>query len=212
MQLGRHTANKTSVCLIQKEKSIMKKTNLITRIIALSLTIICIITLASLAHIAASAAVNNETDNSKVITLQEESDTENQLPDNLCISCDSLEEAIAVTGINIKLPEYIDSKIYAVKGQYIEVQYAIDENSTMTIRKSADETEYTDVDCDYIVQFETENGITVYGKWENDHNEYNKHGFAGAYFAIDDGTYSLSFDCILQVKDLSVIIDEICLS
>ncbi len=187
----------------------MKKTNLITRIIALSLTVICIVSVASLAQIASSAANEN---NSNVIALQDESSTVNQLPCSLCIRCDSLEEAMEMTGINIKLPEYSEAQIFAHNDQYIEVQYAIDDISTMTIRKSADETEYTNVDCDRIVEFETENGITVYGKWVDIHEELNHHGFVGAYFTTEDGTYSLSYDCLMSIMDLNTIIEDICLS
>lgn len=190
----------------------MKKAKLLSRIITLSLTTISIVSIASLSQIAPSAAVKNEADNSKVITLQDESSTANQLPGNLCIRCDTLEEAMEITGINIKLPEYSDPQIYALKDHYIEVQYAIDDISTMTIRKSADETEYTNVNCDYVVKFETENDITVYGKWVNNHEEYNYHGFVGAYFTTEDGTYSLSYDCLLSIMDLGSIVDEICLS
>ena len=190
----------------------MEKTSLLTRLIALSLTIICIASLASLAQIASSAAAKNEPELSSSVATLDESITDNQPPCNLCIRCDSLEEAMEMTGINIKLPEYSDAQIYALSGKYIEVQYAIDEYSTMTIRKSADETEYTNVDCDRIVKFETENDITVYGKWVDNHKEFNTHGFVGAYFTTEDGTYSLSYDCLMSIMDLGAIIDDICLS
>ena len=181
----------------------MKKSNLLTRIIALSLTVLCIASVASLAQFASSAAGTNN-DCTNVITLQDESE--------LRFRCDSLVEAMEITGINIKLPEYSDCQIFAVKDKYIEVQYAIDEYSTMTIRKSADDTEYTNVDCDKLVKFETENDITVYGKWVDNHKELNHHGFVGAYFTTEDGTYSLSYDCLMSIMDLNTIIDDICLS
>ena len=185
----------------------MERTNLLTKIIALSLTILSIVSIASIAQLGPSAAsINN--DCSSIIALQDESSAGNAL----CFRCDSLEEAMELTGINIKLPEYSDAQIFAYKGQYIEVQYAIDEYSTMTIRKSADETEYTNVDCDKIVKFETENDITVYGKWVDNHKELNHHGFVGAYFTTEDGTYSLSYDCLMSIMDLNTIIDDICLS
>ena len=190
----------------------MEKTNLLTKIIALSLTVVCIASVASLAQFASAAAEKNRPELSTTVTTLDESTTDSPLPGNLCIRCDSLEEAMELTGINIKLPEYSDAQIFAYKGQYIEVQYAIDEYSTMTIRKSADETEYTNVDCDKIVKFETENDITVYGKWVDNHEELNHHGFVGAYFTTEDGTYSLSYDCLMSIMDLNTIIDDICLS
>ena len=190
----------------------MERTNLKTRFISLIVAVICVATLLTLAQTVSSAAGINEAEHLKVITLQGESGSTNKLSTNISIHCNSLEDAMKITGINIKLPEYSDPQIYAIKGQYIEVKCAIDETSTMTIRKSADNTEYTDVKCDSIVQFETKNGIKVYGKWVNTKDAFNHYGFAGAYFTTEDGTYSISCDCLLKMMDLSSIVNEICLS
>ena len=57
----------------------MERTSLLTKIIALSFTVICIASLASLAQIASSAAAKNEPEHTSVIALQEEASTANPM-------------------------------------------------------------------------------------------------------------------------------------
>ena len=117
-----------------------------------------------------------------------------------------------MTDINIKLLKHGGSETDNNETHCIEGQYSIDDISTMTIRKSAYETNHTKVDCDSVVQFETKNGITVYGKWIDEYDKDNHYGFIGAYFTTENSTYLLTYDCLLSLMDLSSIIDNICLS
>ncbi len=55
----------------------MEKTNLITRIIALSLTAICIVSVASLAQVASSAAEKNRPELSSTVATFDESTANN---------------------------------------------------------------------------------------------------------------------------------------
>ena len=55
----------------------MEKTNLLTRIIALSLTVICISSVASLAQIASAAAEKNRPELSSTVATFDESTTKN---------------------------------------------------------------------------------------------------------------------------------------
>ena len=55
----------------------MEKTNLVTRIIALSLTVICISSVASLAQIASAAAEQNGPELSSTVATFDESTTKN---------------------------------------------------------------------------------------------------------------------------------------
>ena len=53
----------------------MEKTNLLTKIIALSLTVVCIASVASLAQFASAAAEKNRPELSSIVTVQNESTT-----------------------------------------------------------------------------------------------------------------------------------------
>ena len=61
----------------------MKKTNVLSKIVALSLSVICIVSVASMVHIVSSAASTNKADDTKVIATQYELNTANQLEGNL---------------------------------------------------------------------------------------------------------------------------------
>ena len=55
----------------------MEKTNLLTRIIALSLTVVCIASVASLAQFASAAAEKNRSELSSTVATFDESTTKN---------------------------------------------------------------------------------------------------------------------------------------
>lgn len=121
---------------------------------------------------------------------------------NPFIECNSLEEAAKIAQVNIKLPEYSQCTIYAVKNSFVEVQYPLNETSNITIRKSAGEEDISGVYEGKEMQLHSTDGIDV--------NVRLKDGkFISAYFTGDDGTYSITCDEPLEANEIIAIVDSI---
>ena len=121
---------------------------------------------------------------------------------NPFIECNSLEEAAKIAQVNIKLPEYSQCTIYAVKNSFVEVQYPLNETSNITIRKSAGEEDISGVYDGKEMQIRSTDGIDV--------NVRLKDGkFISAYFTGDDGTYSITCDEPLEADEIIAIVDSI---
>ncbi|MGN0503016.1 MAG: hypothetical protein ACI4HN_08830 [Ruminococcus sp.] len=121
---------------------------------------------------------------------------------NPFIECNTLEEAAKIAGVNIKLPEYSQCTIYAVKNSFVEVQYPLNETSNITIRKSAGEEDISGVYDGKEMQIRSTDGIDV--------NVRLKDGkFISAYFTGDDGTYSITCDEPLEADEIIAIVDNI---
>lgn len=121
---------------------------------------------------------------------------------NPFIECKSLEEAAKIAQVNIKLPEYSQCTIYAVKNNFVEVQYPLNETSNITIRKSAGEEDISGVYDGKEMQIRSTDGVDV--------NVRLKDGkFISAYFTGDDGTYSITCDEPLEANEIIAIVDSI---
>ncbi|MGN1433325.1 MAG: hypothetical protein ACI4XI_06440 [Ruminococcus sp.] len=121
---------------------------------------------------------------------------------NPFIECKSLEEAAKIAQVNIKLPEYSQCTIYAVKNSFVEVQYPLNETSNITIRKSAGEEDISGVYDGKEMQIRSTDGVDV--------NVRLKDGkFISAYFTGDYGTYSISCDEPLEADEIIAIVDNI---
>ena len=121
---------------------------------------------------------------------------------NPFIECNSLEEAAKIAQVNIKLPEYSQCTIYAVKNSFVEVQYPLNETSNITIRKSAGEEDISGVYDGKEMQLHSTDGVDV--------NVRLKDGkFISAYFTGDDGTYSITCDEPLEADEIISIVDSI---
>ena len=121
---------------------------------------------------------------------------------NPFIECNSLEEAAKIAQVNIKLPEYSQCTIYAVKNSFVEVQYPLNETSNITIRKSAGEEDISGVYDGKEMQLHSTDGVDV--------NVRLKDGkFISAYFTGDDGTYSITCDEPLEANEIIAIVDSI---
>lgn len=121
---------------------------------------------------------------------------------NPFIECNSLEEAAKIAQVNIKLPEYSQCTIYAVKNSFVEVQYPLNETSNITIRKSAGEEDISGVYDGKEMQLHSTDGVDV--------NVRLKDGkFISAYFTGDDGTYSITCDEPLEADEIISIVDNI---
>lgn len=121
---------------------------------------------------------------------------------NPFIECKSLEEAAKIAQVNIKLPEYSQCTIYAVKNSFVEVQYPLNETSNITIRKSAGEEDISGVYDGKEMQLHSTDGVDV--------NVRLKDGkFISAYFTGDDGTYSITCDEPLEANEIIAIVDNI---
>lgn len=121
---------------------------------------------------------------------------------NPFIECKSLEEAAKIAQVNIKLPEYSQCTIYAVKNSFVEVQYPLNETSNITIRKSAGEEDISGVYDGKEMQLHSTDGVDV--------NVRLKDGkFISAYFTGDDGTYSITCDEPLEADEIIAIVDRI---
>ena len=121
---------------------------------------------------------------------------------NPFIECKSLEEAAKIAQVNIKLPEYSQCTIYAVKNSFVEVQYPLNETSNITIRKSAGEEDISGVYDGKEMQIRSTDGIDV--------NVRLKDGkFISAYFTGYDGTYSITCDEPLEANEIIAIVDSI---
>ena len=121
---------------------------------------------------------------------------------NPFIECKSLEEAAKIAQVNIKLPEYSQCTIYAVKNSFVEVQYPLNETSNITIRKSAGEEDISGVYDGKEMQIRSTDGVDV--------NVRLKDGkFISAYFTGDDGTYSITCDEPLEANEIIAIVDSI---
>ena len=121
---------------------------------------------------------------------------------NPFIECKSLEEAAKIAQVNIKLPEYSQCTIYAVKNSFVEVQYPLNETSNITIRKSAGEEDISGVYDGKEMQLHSTDGVDV--------NVRLKDGkFISAYFTGDDGTYSITCDEPLEANEIIAIVDRI---
>ena len=121
---------------------------------------------------------------------------------NPFIECKSLEEAAKIAQVNIKLPEYSQCTIYAVKNSFVEVQYPLNETSNITIRKSAGEEDISGVYDGKEMQLHSTDGVDV--------NVRLKDGkFISAYFTGDDGTYSITCDEPLEADEIIAIVDSI---
>lgn len=121
---------------------------------------------------------------------------------NPFIECNSLEEAAKIAQVNIKLPEYSQCTIYAVKNSFVEVQYPLNETSNITIRKSAGEEDISGVYDGKEMQLHSTDGVDV--------NVRLKDGkFISAYFTGDDGTYSITCDEPLEADEIIAIVDSI---
>ena len=121
---------------------------------------------------------------------------------NPFIECKSLEEAAKIAQVNIKLPEYSQCTIYAVKNSFVEVQYPLNETSNITIRKSAGEEDISGVYDGKEMQLHSTDGVDV--------NVRLKDGkFISAYFTGDDGTYSITCDEPLEANEIIAIVDSI---
>ena len=121
---------------------------------------------------------------------------------NPFIECNSLEEAAKIAQVNIKLPEYSQCTIYAVKNSFVEVQYPLNETSNITIRKSAGEEDISGVYDGKEMQLHSTDGVDV--------NVRLKDGkFISAYFTGDDGTYSITCDEPLEANEIIAIVDRI---
>lgn len=121
---------------------------------------------------------------------------------NPFIECNSLEEAAKIAQVNIKLPEYSQCTIYAVKNSFVEVQYPLNETSNITIRKSAGEEDISGVYEGKEMQIRSTDGIDV--------NVRLKDGkFISAYFTGYDGTYSITCDEPLEADEIISIVDNI---
>ena len=121
---------------------------------------------------------------------------------NPFIECKSLEEAAKIAQVNIKLPEYSQCTIYAVKNSFVEVQYPLNETSNITIRKSAGEEDISGVYDGKEMQLHSTDGVDV--------NVRLKDGkFISAYFTGYDGTYSITCDEPLEANEIIAIVDSI---
>ena len=121
---------------------------------------------------------------------------------NPFIECNTLEEAAKIAQVNIKLPEYSQCTIYAVKNSFVEVQYPLNETSNITIRKSAGEEDISGVYDGKEMQLHSTDGVDV--------NVRLKDGkFISAYFTGDDGTYSITCDEPLEANEIIAIVDSI---
>ena len=121
---------------------------------------------------------------------------------NPFIECNSLEEAAKIAQVKIKLPEYSQCTIYAVKNSFVEVQYPLNETSNITIRKSAGEEDISGVYDGKEMQLHSTDGVDV--------NVRLKDGkFISAYFTGDDGTYSITCDEPLEANEIIAIVDRI---
>ena len=121
---------------------------------------------------------------------------------NPFIECNSLEEAAKIAQVNIKLPEYSQCTIYAVKNSFVEVQYPLNETSNITIRKSAGEEDISGMYDGKEMQIRSTDGVDV--------NVRLKDGkFISAYFTGDYGTYSISCDEPLEADEIIAIVDNI---
>lgn len=121
---------------------------------------------------------------------------------NPFIECNSLEEAAKIAQVNIKLPEYSQCTIYAVKNSFVEVQYPLNETSNITIRKSAGEEDISGMYDGKEMQIRSTDGVDV--------NVRLKDGkFISAYFTGDDGTYSITCDEPLEADEIISIVDNI---
>lgn len=121
---------------------------------------------------------------------------------NPFIECNSLEEAAKIAQVNIKLPEYSQCTIYAVKNSFVEVQYPLNETSNITIRKSAGEENISGVYEGKEMQLHSTDGVDV--------NVRLKDGkFISAYFTGYDGTYSITCDEPLEADEIIAIVDSI---
>lgn len=121
---------------------------------------------------------------------------------NPFIECNTLEEAAKIAQVNIKLPEYSQCTIYAVKNSFVEVQYPLNETSNITIRKSAGEKDISGVYDGKEMQLHSTDGVDV--------NVRLKDGkFISAYFTGDDGTYSITCDEPLEANEIIAIVDRI---
>ena len=121
---------------------------------------------------------------------------------NPFIECNTLEEAAKIAQVNIKLPEYSQCTIYAVKNSFVEVQYPLNETSNITIRKSAGEEDISGVYEGKEMQLHSTDGVDV--------NVRLKDGkFISAYFTGDDGTYSITCDEPLEANEIIAIVDSI---
>lgn len=121
---------------------------------------------------------------------------------NPFIECKSLEEAAKIAQVNIKLPEYSQCTIYAVKNSFVEVQYPLNETSNITIRKSAGEEDISGMYDGKEMQIRSTDGVDV--------NVRLKDGkFISAYFTGDDGTYSITCDEPLEADEIIAIVDNI---
>lgn len=121
---------------------------------------------------------------------------------NPFIKCKSLKEASKIAQVNIKLPEYSQCTIYAVKNSFVEVQYPLNEKSNITIRKSAGDEEMSGVYGGKKKQLHSKDGIDI--------NVRFKDGkFISAYFTGDDGTYSITCDEPLDANEIIAIVDNI---
>ena len=121
---------------------------------------------------------------------------------NPFIECNTLEEAAKIAQVNIKLPEYSQCTIYAVKNSFVEVQYPLNETSNITIRKSAGEEDISGVYDGKDMQLHSTDGVDV--------NVRLKDGkFISAYFTGDDGTYSITCDEPLEANEIIAIVDRI---
>ena len=121
---------------------------------------------------------------------------------NPFIECNTLEEAAKIAQVNIKLPEYSQCTIYAVKNSFVEVQYPLNETSNITIRKSAGEEDISGMYDGKEMQLHSTDGVDV--------NVRLKDGkFISAYFTGDDGTYSITCDEPLEANEIIAIVDSI---
>ena len=121
---------------------------------------------------------------------------------NPFIECNTLEAAAKIAQVNIKLPEYSQCTIYAVKNSFVEVQYPLNETSNITIRKSAGEEDISGVYDGKEMQLHSTDGVDV--------NVRLKDGkFISAYFTGDDGTYSITCDEPLEANEIIAIVDSI---
>lgn len=121
---------------------------------------------------------------------------------NPFIKCDSLKEASKIAQVNIKLPEYSQSTIYAVKNSFVEVQYPLNDKSNITIRKSAGDEEMSGIYDGTVKKLHTPDGIDI--------NVRVKDGkIIAAYFTGDDGTYSITCDEPLEANEIISIVNDI---
>lgn len=121
---------------------------------------------------------------------------------NPFVECKSLEEAAKIAGVNIKLPEYSQCTIHAVKNSFVEVQYPLNETSNITIRKSAGEEDISGVYDGKEMQLHSTDGVDVNVRLYDGK-------FISAYFTGEDGTYSITSDEPLEADEIISIVDNI---